>query len=314
VTSSLYENKIKLEGYNDVDEHIVKLYSINRAQEISDPVSVSFTPLESSLNKVSKTVKIERSFGGAQFSWFNKDKSALTFDFMAQDSTGSLKTMKIITSQSDSVKHMLHGFKPEPRVFAALVMDNWGNVSDTIYPPGKEIVPLYEEKLDKSRMSIMKLGSDANFTNFDGAEAYLIDDDISTYGHTSSSSLPASFTIDLGETAKLSRLVMYQRQDEPFCWGNPKNFEVYGCQNRPSQDGDWDDWTWIMHCTIIKPSGSPVDTNTDEDMAALKAGHEFVFDLNQPPVRYVRIKIIDTWEGSTFTHPAEVTLYGAAEE
>jgi hypothetical protein len=78
-------------------------------------------------------------------------------------------------------------------------------------------------------------------------------------------------------------------------------------------DGSWDDWTKIMNCTIVKPSGSPLGTNTDADIAALKAGHEFTVDVNAGVFRYIRIRILDTWGSSTFTHPAEVTIYGAVE-
>ncbi len=312
-TTSFYENKLEITGYNDMNEHTVNLFAVNRAQEMSDPVPVAFTPQESSLSKVSKTMEIISAFGGAQYSWLNPDEAPLTFEFMAQDSLGNLNTMKIITSEADTMKQALRGYDPEPRVFAALIRDNWGNASDTIYPPGKTVLPLFEEKLDKSNMSVMKLGSDASFTNWEGMDSYLIDDDTETFGHSASSSLPAAFTIDLGVTAKLSRIVMFQRDNFVYSWGNPKNFEVYGCDHRPGQDGDWDDWTLIMHCTIIKPSGSPVGTNTDEDVAALEAGHEFAFDLNQAPLRYIRIRILDTWGGSTFTHPAEVTFYGEEE-
>ncbi len=311
-TTSFYENKLEIAGYNDLNEHQVALYALNRAQVCSDPVSVTFTPLVSSLSKVAKTMEIISAFGGAQFSWINKDEAPLTFEFLGQDSIGNLNTMKIISSQADTMKQALRGYQPEPRVFAAIIRDNWENASDTLYPPGRTILPLFEEKLDKNKMSIMKLGSDAGFTNWEGMDSYLIDDDPKTFGHSPSSSLPAAFTIDLGVTSKLSRIVMFQREGDSYswAWGNPKHFEVYGSETRPSQDGNWDDWTKIMNCAIIKPSGSPVGTNTDEDIAALKAGHEFAFDLNLAPLRYIRLRVLDTWGGSTFTHPTEVTLYG----
>jgi hypothetical protein len=125
--------------------------------------------------------------------------------------------------------------------------------------------------------------------------------------------MPASFTIDLGVNVKLSRLVMFQWDDDcEYAWGNPKRFEVYGC-NTPGMSGDWDEWTKIMDCSIIKPSGSPIGTNTDADIAALKAGHEFAVDVNTGVFRYIRIRVVSTWGGSTFTHIAEVTMYGAEE-
>ena len=65
-----------------------------------------------------------------------------------------------------------------------------------------------------------------------------------------------------------------------------------------------------MDCEIIKPSGSPSGTVTDEDMAAAREGHEFVFELSQEPIRYIRIEILSTFGGTTFTHPADVDVYG----
>jgi hypothetical protein len=314
-STSFYENTLEIAGYNDTLEHAVKVMAVNRAGELSDAVEVRFTPLASPLSKVIKTMEIISDFGGAQYRWLNPDTAALAFEFLAQDSVGNLQTMKIITSQADTMSQALRGYEPVPRIFAALVRDNWNNSSDTIYPPGNTITPLFEEKLDKQKMSVMKLGNDAGFTNWEGMDAYLIDDVYDNYGHSANSSLPAAFTLDLGITARLSRVVMFQRQGGyGYQWGNPKSFEVYGCDHRPSLDGNWDEWTKIMLCTITKPSGSPVGTNTDEDIAAMDAGHEFSFDLSQAPLRYLRIRILDTWGGATFTHPAEVSVYGEETE
>jgi hypothetical protein len=311
-TTSFYDNKLVIEGFNDTQEHEAALYVVYRAQETSDPAVVRFTPLESSLSKVIKTVDIVSDFGGARFSWINEDKAALTFEFLAQDSTGRMQAMRIITSQSDSTSQSLRGYEPEARKFAVIISDYWNNVSDTIYPDPEFIVPLFEEKLNKSKFSIMKLGSDQNFTNWEGMDNYLIDDDVNNFGHSPNSSIPAPFTVDLGQTAKLSRFIMFHRKfsDNYFNWGNPKTFDVYVAYSRPAQDGNWDSWDKIMTCETIKPSGSPGTTNTDEDLAAGEAGFEFTFPLEMEPVRYVRIVILSTWEGTSFTHPAEVTFFG----
>lgn len=53
---------------------------------------------------------------------------------------------------------------------------------------------------------------------------------------------------------------------------------------------------------------------TDEDITAAEEGHEFAFELSQEPIRYIRLKILSTWGGSAFTHPAEVDLYGEVVE
>ncbi len=104
-----------------------------------------------------------------------------------------------------------------------VVKDNFGNRSDTIFPNGKKLTPLFEERLPKSGMSVMKLGNDQNFTNWEGADQKMIDDDLTSFGHSPSSSLPAPFTLDLGVTAKVSRIVIFQRKfsDSYYNWGNP---------------------------------------------------------------------------------------------
>lgn len=317
-TSSFYENKIHILGYNDMEEHKVDLYVVNRAQEVSDPVSVSFKPLESSLSKVVKTVDIVSDFGGAQYNWRNEDKAPLTVEFLAEDSLGQMQTLKIMTTETDTSRYSLRGFKPEARRFAMIIRDYYDNASDTIYPDTKTIVPLFEEALNKRKMVVMKLGSDANFTNWEGMDSYLIDDDHGTFGHSPSNSLPAPFTIDLGCTAKLSRIVMFQRKfsDSYYNWGNPLGFEVYVFKGTgiPSQNGDWSEWEKTMDCKIVKPSGSPSGTVTDEDMAAAEEGHEFSFELDQAPLRYIRVKILSVWGGASFTHPADVDFYGEIKE
>lgn len=315
-SASFYENKLTLAGYNDTLPHEAVLYAINRAQELSDPVKVSFTPLRSSLSKTAETMSIVSDFGGAQFNWRNRDKAPLTIEFMAQDSLGTMQALRIITTSSDSSRMSLRGFEAKPWAFAALLRDNYGNASDTIYPSEGKIIPLFEEKLDKRKMNIMKLSSDASFTNWEGMDSYLIDDNHDTFGHSANSSIPATFTVDLGQVAKLSRIVMFQRmfQDTYYNWGNPLSFTVYGCDHKPAQSGDWSEWTKIMECEIIKPSGSPSGTVTDEDIANAEEGHEFAFELSQAPLRYIRVTINSTFGGTTFTHPAEIDFYGEAQE
>ena len=309
--SSFYENTLEIEGFNDEKEHEAKLYVVNRAQEMSDPVSVKFTPLESSLSKVVKTVKIISDFGGANFSWVNDDRAPITFEFIAQDSLGQMLVRNVYTSEIDIASRSLRGYAAVPWRFAAIASDNFGNRSDSIFPPSV-LTPLFEERIDKTKMSVMKLANDVNFTNWEGMDYYLIDDDKETFGHSPASSLPAPFTLDLGVKAKLSRIVLFNRRFEEsyYSHGNPKKMSVYVCFDAPSASGNWDEWTHIMDIEQIKPSGSAGTTMTDEDLAFAEAGFEFPFPIDMAAVRYVRVVINETWTGSTFTHPAEVDLYG----
>jgi hypothetical protein len=315
--TSYYGNQVVIEGFNDMVEHEALFYTINRAQIASDPVSVKFTPLESSLSKSVNSANIIPDFGGANFSCKNEDKVLLTYELLTQDDRGKLQIGQIISTQSDPMEYTLRGYLPEPRKFGMIISDNFGNVSDTLIPPGGALTPMFEEKLDKSRMSVVILDSDVSWTNWDAKDYYAIDDNVLTYTHTADNKIPgASFTLDLGAKARMSRFLIHQRLEESSFYyrrGNPKNFEVYVCYDTPSQSGDWSEWTKVKDCTIIKPSGSPVGTNTDEDIIALLNGHEFAFPPTMEPVRYIRFKIHTTWETSDLCAMSEITPFGYYE-
>lgn len=309
--SSMYSNKVTVMGFNDENEHEVLLYTVNRAQELSDPVKCTIKPMRSPLRLTAATVQIQSDFGGARFSWMNELKSPLAFEMYTPDSLGRMTLVRIISSQIEEGIQALRGYPPVSRVFGLVVKDNFGNRSDTIFPPGRQLTPLFEERLPKAAMKIMKLGNDQNFTNWEGSDQKMIDDDLTSFGHSPSSSMPAPFTLDLGVTAKVSRIVLFQRKfsDSYYNWGNPRQFDVYVKVTTPSQSGDWSEWKKIMETEIIKPSGNG-STVTDDDLRAGENGHEFTFDLSQEPVRYIRIVVRSTWGSTTFTHPAEIDVYG----
>jgi hypothetical protein len=303
---------VVIEGFNDIVEHEALFYTVNRAQVTSDPVSVKFTPLESPLSKSVKSANIISDFGGVNFNWRNEDKAALTYELLAQDSMGNMQIARIVSSKLDSADYTLRGYEPEPRKFGMIIRDNFGNASDTLIPPGGSVTPLFEEKLNKNEMSIVILGSDVSWTNWDGRDYYIIDDNIRTMGHTNISS-NFSFTLDLGRKAKLSRFLLHQRLETLsllYANNNPKDFEVYACFGTPSASGDWSEWTKVKDCTIIKPSGSPVGTNTDEDIIAGTDGHEFTFSPSMEPVRYIRFNILRTWQPANLCFIGEITPFG----
>lgn len=314
-SASYFDNTLTICGFNDEQEHEAQIYTINRGQEKSDPVTVRFTPLEASYLKAKNSMKIDSDFGGARFFWENPDNAPLTFEFYAEDSLGRMNPMRVINSSADALKVSLRGYKPEPaRWFTTIIRDYWDNATEMIYPPEK-IEPIFEEKINKTKMSIMKLNNDANFTNWEGMDAYIIDDDKETFGHSPNSSIPAPFTVDLGAVVKLSRFVFFNRyfNDSYYSWGNPRTFDVYVCFNRPSISGNWDEWTKVMECEQIKPSGSPGTTMTDDDLTQAEAGWEFEFDLDLPPVQYIRFVVKSTWENTSYTHPCELDFYGKVE-
>lgn len=312
---SFYDNILNIEGFVDNASHLVQLITVNRALEESEPVEVSFTPLEAPINIVKRSVQISPDFGGPRFQWVNEHKSPLTFEMFTPDSLGRLSLSKVLVSSSAVMQHTIRGYQADEIPVAMVIHDRFGNISDTIYPPGKKIVPLFEEKISKNNMSIVFLDNDADFGLHDGRPEYVIDDDENTFGHTNNNTLPSAITIDMGRKVKMSRFVITNRNywGHAFSWGNIRTFEVYGRVDAPSKNGDWSEWTRLLDpkdCEIIKPSGRPGTDVTPEDITY---GLNFEFDVpfEIPTFRYFRLVVHSTWSMTTFTHPAEITFYGS---
>jgi hypothetical protein len=315
--ASYYANHITLEGFIDTLLHEAEVYAVSRAQEQSDPVIVPFTPLESSLSKTAKSVQIISDFGGANFSWFNRDTATLTFDFQTTDKNGEMQTVHIVTSKLDSAEYTVRGYLPEPRKFGLIISDNWGNASELILPEEGLVTPEREDRMDKTIIKVMRLNNDAAMDAWGFKDDYMFDEDLTTCGHTAEGALPASFTIDLGKTTTLSRVIFFQRmfQDQYFNHANPKYFEVYTCNTEPSASGNWSEWTMIMNCEIVKPSGLSGTEVTNEDQRAGMNGHEFSFPRNMEPVRYLRFLLPNsTWGSRPYANVAELTFFGRYEE
>jgi hypothetical protein len=305
-----------IDGYNDTGEHEAEIYTINRAREMSDPVTVKFRPGESPLTKAIKSMQIKSDFGGVNFNWRNPDKAMLIFEFYTENEYGEMVTMDILSSKTDSTDISFRGYDTTARKFAANIRDNFGNSSGVIYPEGSEyITPLFEMRLDKTIQKIPRLTGDTDWNNWDAHDYHLIDDDLLTYIHSPNNAMPgATITLDIGKKAKISRFLIHQRAGFEFHYanGNMRIFEVYSSDDdSDNPSGDWSTWTYRTACTIIKPSGAGLGTVTEEDRIALSNGHEFALPLDMPPVRYLRIKVLENWGTNTvYTYCAELTTYG----
>jgi hypothetical protein len=127
--------------------------------------------------------------------------------------------------------------------------------------------------------------------------------------HTGGSGLPQWFTLDLGQTAQIDNFRLWQRDNALYNVGNPKVFEVWG-SNNPNPDGSFDSsWTKLQTFTSVKPSGQPVGQNTDADRAFARAGERFNFPAGTPAVKYLRIKVLETWGGANYIHLLELTFF-----
>ena len=200
------------------------------------------------------------------------------------------------------------------RKFGVYIKDRWNNRSDTLI---KELVPIFEKQLDRTKFQEIHLPTDQLAAwgwvmpnIWDGVIVNNTNVDKPGF-HTSPGVWPQWFSFSLGVKSKLSRYKFWQRGSwVAFTDRNIKKFEIWG-SNDPASDGSWDSWTKLLECESIKPSGLPIGQQSPEDLALVGAGEEFIFPDNTPAVKYIRIKVLQTWSGAQSFYIMQVAFWGA---
>jgi len=313
--SSYYANSVTVDGFGDTLEHEVRLYVVNRSDLSSDAVTVKVKPLTPPLLSVYRSLKVTPDFGGANIQFVNPMKADVVIVTLAADSTGKIGAANSKYTAADSGSYSVRGYDSTKRVFGFYVKDTYGNYTDTTY---LTFSPLYEKFLDKSKFREVDLPTDVGYdwglvmpNLWDGIIKGGL---IGGFFHTQAKPFPMWFTFDLGAKVRLSRITLWHRQDPPADWiynqNNPKVFEIYGCSDAfPNADGGWGDWTMLVHREVVKPSGLPMGSVTQADIDAAAEGEEMTVGLDKPAVRYIRVKILQTYTNSA-TNIAEMSFWG----
>lgn len=325
VKSSIYSPKIQILGFNNIIEKEIKIFAVDRSENMSDPIIVSGQPLEAPINLIEKSLSITAAFGGAKFSWTNKAEAPMFILFLAENEDGEMELQKTLATSLDSSKFTLRGFESEPRKFAAVIRDKWDYFSDTIYPatPDLKLTPYFEERFDFKKFNHMDqfFENDSKWDAWGYSYTYAFDGDEKgkSFCHSySTMALPHIISIDLGQEVILSRVVLYQRQGSNgkgnFAYGdnNPKDYIFYGKRelNLPEdKSGDLSSWDIIKECESIKPSGLPLWQVSDEDMATHYAGEEQEIEFDKP-IRYFRMSTSSNWANNAVVNFSEITFFG----
>jgi hypothetical protein len=311
--SSYYNNSLTIEGFPNTKEYQVKLYAVSRGGKKSDPVTVTIKPLTPPVWKVFQSLQLAPTFGGISVKFQDSSEASVVITVLAMDSTGVLSLADQFYTKRMADVVASRGFDTTKRKFGVFVRDRWDNYSDTLFGTFK---PLAEIELDKTRFQEVHLqGDDWQAHGGQKTVSKLWDNQIvfgennGMFSSETGYGFPQAFAFDLGVQASLSRFKYYPRCDGKYAYTNqPRLFEIWG-SNNPSSDGSWDSWTKLLDCEMIKPSGSPPGTVTDEDISYCQAGIEFEFPPDTPPVRYIRFKTISVWSGSNIS-VLELTFFG----
>jgi hypothetical protein len=339
-SASAYKNSIRVEGFKTTDPVTVLLYSEDRYGNRSEAIEVEFTPLKSPIALAQESLKWSATYGGVIVEWENPEKTELGISLMATDSTGALvRQGNIVFSHQALGSNAFMNLEAKETAFAILIEDKWGNSSDMIY---FVTAPLFQTLIAKPygdmRMTI-PWDNTSDLISITGAWDNIISEGIGDEYISNNGSYGCSFTIDLKQVAKLSRLIWHPFYNAFYSnYGiydqvNIMSFEMWGTkaidQSTLSNRAYWlddvtmntegyaapgvtipshpartfkDDWAYLglFEVERLDLKGASID----EMLAAAIAGHVFPISLDVPPVRYIRIfPRITAWGGLTGPPP-----------
>ena len=308
--ASAYASSLKIEGIGKSREVDVSVVAGDRSQNESSPVVVKTHPLDAPIYSILGSVKAYDDFGGIRLTWANPDEAEVVLAVITTDSLGEFVVTQNFYTKSKDGFGSVRGFPSEDRVFGWYLRDRWGNLTDTIKG---NFHPLFEEEAKGKFARWNPPG-----ISYNQYGSYAIEkmwDDITTDFYIQAGiTYPWSFTFDIGQTVKLSRIKIWQRQGATLVYAvqSVKDFQVWGSAT-PNVTADFSGWTHIGDFTSYKPSGSPLGVNTADDIAYAAAGQDYNIDPSAPPIRYVRFVVQSTWANDNIIAFGEMKFFGAIQ-
>ena len=321
VKASSYVNNLTVEGFADSSMYTIHLYSVNRSEKSSDPVTVQAKPLSPNYREVFKNMELVDDWGGASVIFENPNEAELAINLIYVDNTGYWNPGETFYTKMQQGKFSLRGLQPKETIFGVYIRDRWNNATDTLI---KILTPRFERQMDHLKFRHIPLPGEATWNRTAGSlfpEAAW-DGDFSKIANMALNPLhitqpddkwPHWFTLDLGiEKVLLSRFKIWQRGSTAwrFADRNVRKFEIWGCEDAPVSDGSFDGWTLLMDEEIIKPSGLPLGQTNDDDIQVILDGHDFTFPLDIPYVRYIRFVCKETWGKQLSYFMMQIAFWG----
>jgi hypothetical protein len=313
--SSYYTDTLELVGYGDTLSHAVKIYSVGKNEKESAPINIDIRPSTPPVMSVLKTATLSPTFGGVTFNFQHNPKADLAYTLLV-DSTGQGDWSTLNTFYTAAVKgsFSIYGLDTMRKKFGLFITDHWDNRSDTLV---KSFSPLYEELIDRTLITPVVLPNDAPLLSVNNGVDKLFDGTINTgsFASPNGTPLPQAGTFDFHQKVRISRFKEFQRLGKQFSYGLDavKKFELWG-SNTLDKSGNWASWQLLGTFDSYKPSGLPLGQVSDEDYQyASIDGEDFTMPQPVPAVRYVRINVLELWQGSGQIAINEMIFWGQVE-
>lgn len=316
--SSYFKDSLVLEGFGDVKEYEVKIYTVGKNGKQSEPLTQKVHPTKPPVQLATKSLR--ETFGGIAVDIVNPEKANLAIVLLADTANqGFLSEVYTFYTSMPNAAFNYRGLDSIPGNFAVYLRDRWNNFSDTV---SARLTPWFEEYIVKGSWSDYTLPGDIPPVNSGYPITRIWDEVYTTDGFHGMETqlLPHTLTWNLGEVVKLSRLKYYPRRHGDDRWkrGHARIFEIYGSKNPPNPDGSMDDsWIPLGRFTCVKPSGEG-STITQEDIDFSDNGIDFDFEVSDfapnpyAEVQYIRWRTVSTYAFASFStvHIMELSFWG----
>lgn len=318
--SSSHNNSIEIDGLNQNTPIEVSLFVVDEDENMSQPVSVEFTPLPSFIFLVQESITITPDLGGVKIEWENLAEKTVYVHLHINN--GVEEEIRILSSDNSSESVFVRGLESIETTFLTKVEDFDGNITDL--EEKAVLTPLFEETIDKSTWTLMTQLS-VNGNAWEGETTAFWDDVVDTAETNSDNSYfiiwrdqnggtlnwPLDIVINLNKNIRIHRFKVWQRA---FWYGGPtgvpyyyqeeniRSFDLYASDNAV-------DWTLLGQFDI----GDPRDDNGNipQDFIDQAAnGHDFDLDGVSNQFSYLKFSITSNFGSDTYVHGSEITLWG----
>ncbi|MCE5204494.1 MAG: DUF4959 domain-containing protein [Porphyromonadaceae bacterium] len=345
-TSSVYSDTLWIEGFGQEKEYEIKLFSVDRNNNQSQPVIQKITPLAPTTSAILATLEVKPGFSSIVADWENTMEQPVTIYVKVK--VGETEVTKIFASNLAVDRFSIENLKGVPYQVSVFIRDSYANQTDT--KDFGEVTPLTDGPISKKQWSFLrdqllygnKWDYDSSpdpfqqkpFKEFQGTYR---DDSLKNarmsyyegriekfydnlydyepvqnlnYFHTGNQTYPFSYFLDMGREIKASRFKIWQREAWGQLYGgaNIQRWELWISDDKDPTDGIFDGWEYVGTYELVKPS------SVIEQKNQARNGHEYMLYPKNPhftkPFRYLRYKPVKRINNGLESCASEITLYG----
>lgn len=345
-TSSVYSDTLFIEGLGQVKDYEVKIFSVDRNSNESQPVTTKVKPLAPATVAVLETVKVQPGFSSLVIDWENTLRK--TVFIYANVKVGETQVTKIYSSNLVKDRFTIDDLKGVPHEVNIYIKDTYENQTEA--KNFGQITPLMDGPVSKKQWSFLRdqllYGNKWNYdsiadpfkqrpyveyqgtwrkdsfmnapmSHVEGRIEKFWDNEYDyepklnlNYFNTGQVTYPFSYFIDLGREIKGSRFKIWQRDAWGMLYGgeNVEIWEIWISDDKDATDGVFDGWEYVGRYRVVQPS------NVIEARNVAREGHEYMFYPENPrftkPFRYLRYKGIKAFNGGNSGCTSEITVFG----